>query len=98
MPAKKIAFTPEQLKVLSGIFHAVWDYIAYDALQMTQEMDGRSYMKKDEVIEMCLDADRPTDFAKTAEEKALYKQWNALPYKEQQKLARKMFTYAKYSM
>jgi hypothetical protein len=89
-------FTQQELDTLSGIFHRVWDYIGSDCLQMTQEMDGRDYMKKDEVIEVCLDADRPAEQAKTPEEKELLKRFDALPYEESLKLARKMFKYARY--
>lgn len=91
-------FTQQELDTLSGIFHRVWDYIGSDALQMVQEMDGKDYMKRDDVIEMCLDAGRPEEQAKTPEEKELLKRWDALPYQECVKLARKMFKYAKYGM
>lgn len=91
-------FTPDELKTLSSIFHRVWDYIGMDVLQMTQEMDGRNYVKRDEVIEMCLDADRPQEQARGDDEKALLKRFSDLPWEEQNKLARKMFTYARYGM
>lgn len=94
----KNPFTPEQLEVLSGIFHSVWQYIAYDTLQMVQEMDGKDYVTRAEVVELVLDADRPTDFTKTPEQKALYKQFCELDYKLQDKLVTKMFTYARYGL
>lgn len=89
-------FTQQELDTLSRIFHQVWDYIGSDCLQMTQEMDGRDYMKRDEVIEVCLDADRPAEHAKTPEEKALLKRFDELSLEESYKLARKMFKYARY--
>jgi len=92
----KASFTPDQLKVLSSIFHRVWDYIGSDCLNATQECEGRNWMKRDEVIEVCLDAGRPEEEARTPEEKELLKQFGALPYDVQQKIARKMFSYARY--
>lgn len=94
----KNPFTPEQEKVLSGIFHAVWQYIAYDTLSMVQEMDGKDWIPRDEVVELVLDADRPTDFTKTPEQKALYKQFCELPYELQETIAKKMFPHARYGM
>lgn len=91
-------FTQAELDTLSGIFHRVWDYIAYDTLQMVQEMDGKDWIPRDEVIELCLDAGRPEEQAKTPEEKALVKRWDALDYKECLKLARPMFKHARYGM
>lgn len=96
--ATKNPFTPEQLKVLSGIFHSVWDYIAYDTLSMVQEMDGKDWIPRAEVVELVLDADRPTDFAKTPEQKQLYKQFCELDYKLQEKITAAMFPHARYGM
>jgi len=91
-------FTEAELKTLSDIFHRVWDYIGMDTLSMVKEMDGKDYLKRDEVIELCLDADRPAEQARTPEEKALLKRFHELKWEEQQKLARKMFKYARYGM
>lgn len=95
---KKDSFTPDQLKVLSRVFHAVWDEIAYDILQAVQEMDGKDWIPRAEVVEMVLDADRPTDFCKTPEEKELYKKLRELPFAELNKIVTEMFPYARYGM
>lgn len=95
---KKDSFTPDQLNVLSRVFHAVWNAIAYDILQAVQEMDGKDWISRDEVVELVLDADRPTDFCKTPQEKELYKKLRELPFAEQDKIVTKMFPHARYGM
>lgn len=95
MAKSKHNFTQDELNTLSRLFHRVWDYIGGDCLQATQECDGRDYMTRDEVIEVCLDAGRPEE-ASTPEERELLKRWDALPYDDCLKLARKMFQYSKY--
>src|SRR5579875_3780779 len=94
--AVKNPFTQEELDTLSGIFHRVWDYVASDALQATQECEGRDYMTKAEVIEISLDAGRPMEMAKGEAEKALVKRFEALPLEQQDKIAKGMFQYSRY--
>jgi hypothetical protein len=90
-------FTPDELSKLSGVFHRVWDYVGSDALQATQECEGRDYMTKAEVIEVSLDAGRPEEMAK-GDEKELVKRFMALPFEQQEKLVKPMFQFARYGM
>lgn len=97
MATKKIpAFNDTELKILNHIFQSVWNYIAYDCLQATEECDGRSTMSRSEVIEVVLDADRPSEQAKTPEEKELVKRFYALDLKAQEKIVKPMFPSSRY--
>jgi hypothetical protein len=58
---KKFNLTQEQIKEFQRAAQATWQTIAYDCLQCTAEAEGKNInrvvIKKDEVIEIVLDAD-----------------------------------------
>lgn len=88
-------FTEEDLKRVRGMMQSTWDYIGYDMLQVNE---GKA-MPKSHVIEVVLDADyMETSAARKPEDKELLKRFRQLEYKDQIKVAKQTFTFARYGM
>ena len=83
----------EYQREIMAVMYGVWSYIGSDSLQMVEENDGRSYMTRDEVVEMVTDAGRTLQELK-GEVREYYE---SLPYKQVQGIARRAFPYARYS-
>jgi hypothetical protein len=75
--------TPEQLKLVQESVRSTWNYIAYDLI----ECNGGKPIKKAEVVECVLDADRMEYDARKPEMKEALKAFRNLPLKTQDKIA-----------
>jgi hypothetical protein len=88
--------TKEEIeKAIEIAMYQVWEYTAGDILQMMEECEGRSYAKRDEVIEMVTDAGRTLERLK--EKPEVYAYYEKLPYEKVLKIAKRVFTSARYS-
>lgn len=70
------------------VAYAVWETIAYDAIQLLQEAEGRSYLKGDEVIEFV--ADYMDSHGRRIDAEAV-EAFLAMEYEVQEKLLAKQF-------
>ena len=86
--------TEEQVfhKRLENAMWNTWTEIGSDTLQMIQEQDGRDWAKREEVIEMVLDAGR-MEHHLTIEDKERYR---GMKFKKLMSIARHTFTAGKY--
>ena len=96
---KKFNLTEAQIKEFQNAAQATWQTIAYDTLQCVAESEEKDInkvtIKKDEVIEIVLDADYMLSFGgiKDPVVKDFYKNGD---YDQMTKILKKSFTYAKY--
>jgi hypothetical protein len=89
---KRREVSPEMLRRIERLMRRAWDYIGGDTLQMIAEADGRSYAKRDEVIEMVTDADRMRGQGDDEAAEFFY----SLPYEQGDEIARKIFPAMRY--
>jgi hypothetical protein len=59
-----VVFTPEELKVIGSVANRVWSEIAHDCLSSEGDGAGLGTLKRDEVIELVMDANRLEDALK----------------------------------
>ena len=96
---KKFNLTPEQIKEFQKAAQATWQTIAYDTLQCmaeSKEKDiNRVAMKKDEVIEVILDADYMLSYGgiKDPVVKDFYKNGD---YDQMVEILKESFRFARY--
>ena len=81
--------TPEQLKEITRGLYQTFQYVAQDLFQ-----DGE-VMKRDEVIEVTLDADYLESYGRVSKESL--KLFRTLSYEEQIKIAETVFVHSRYS-
>lgn len=87
--------SPAEVEFAKQAMNTTWATIAYDCI----DGNGGKAMKRDDVIDVVLDADyMETYAARKPEEKELLKRFRQLSYPEMQKLARTTFTYARYGL
>jgi hypothetical protein len=96
---KKLAALPkEERDKIGSAARSVWDYVAYDALQMVQEMDGKDWVSRAEVLELATDAGRLEDQLKRDKHPELAEITKHVGYDALVKLLKPYFPYAKYGM
>lgn len=82
---------PEKIEAVKAGLNTTWNYIA-------QDMFGEGMpktMPRSHVVEVVLDASYLETYGKLSKE--LLKEFRALDYKDQIKIARMQFTFARYS-
>ena len=72
----------------------VWQYVGGDTLQLIAEYEHRDYAKREEVIEVVLDAGRTEETLKGE----VLKYYQKLSFKQLEKLALKAFPLKRYGM
>jgi len=85
--------TESEIKLVHNTMQRTWDYIGSDMLEVN---DGKA-MPKSHVIEVVLDANyMETSNNLKPEEKDIIKKFRQLSYKDQIKVAKQTFTFARY--
>jgi hypothetical protein len=87
-------FTPEEEITLRRAMNRTWEMIASDVLSGLAE-EGKYDMPRSHVIEVVLDADYMLTNGRL--DKDLYARWNAVDFKIQNKFAKTVFTFSRYS-
>lgn len=92
---KKVELLTEaELKIVYEILQSTWSEIAYDCITVGE----KSTMKRDEVIEVVLDADRPSRHVRTPEQKTAWAKYEGLGYEEMIKVAEGTFKHKLYGL
>jgi hypothetical protein len=87
----------ERIKRVQEMMNSTWDYIGDDALHAILEDGKRNSIKRSEVIEMVLDADRmETLIAKNDYDQSVLIEFHHLSYSKRMKIAREAFPFKYY--
>ena len=85
--------TPEMIKRIEVALNIVWDGIGGDVLRVAEEMSGSSEIPRDEVVEVCLDADYAESYGDDTE---AIEELRKLSYGDQMKIAQGAFPFEFY--
>jgi len=90
----KLKDVPEDMKTrIKRMLNSVWQYIGSDIMQTIQECEGKDFIKRSDVIELVMDADRPVNFGGDKEAVLVF---NSLSITDQKKIAKEAFPYKTY--
>jgi hypothetical protein len=92
----KVKYDEELTKIWRYLLRATWEYIGNDIMQAVNE-EGRSYIHRDDLIEVVLDANHMDMAARNASEKEALKEFDKLSYKEKIKFAKTVFISERWS-
>lgn len=107
--AEKVIFAPEEEQFICRTAYGVWDNIGYDLLQCVAESEEKDInkvtIKRDEVIEVVLDAGRLEEelkrYIKTSNPvmtQDLLDRWKSASYEQKIAVVKSAFTCARYGM
>lgn len=82
----------DNLKDIERGLQRVWDTVGGDYLSGLEEEGGGSTLTKEDVVEVVLDA----GYLETYNKDLDTKQFRALSYNDQKKIARKVFPFSRY--
>jgi len=97
-------FNPTESNLLIKLMNGVFNYVAADFIQLVQETENRYYLKREEVIEVVLDAGRLEEYVKSPNIRdkdvaiAVLDKFRKLSFDDQEEFCKKyVFTYSRYS-
>lgn len=85
--------TDDEKKIVVRLMQTVWQRIGYDCLEA---YGSDKSMRRSEVVEVVLDADRPESEARSDEQRAALKRFRALSRRAQDKVMREAFPHEGY--